>query len=102
MGAPNGGQRPPPLLVATQRRQKPRAASSAVSAIAVKVAVPRAAPTWVAELAIPEAKSVCVSGTADATTIVVGVKLSATPVATRSRSGKDLTGVARWRERQPR
>jgi hypothetical protein len=39
--------------------------------IAVKVAVPSAAPTWVAEPAIPEARPVCVSGIAAAMTMVV-------------------------------
>ena len=45
------------------RRRRP--APPAARPIAVNVAVPRAAPIWVAEPASPEARPTCVSGTAD-------------------------------------
>jgi len=65
--------------------------------MAVKTAVPSAAPTWVAEPASPDARPVCVSGTEEAMTMVVGVKLSATPTATRSNPGRTATGYpAPW------
>lgn len=59
--------------------------------IAVNVAVPSAAPTWVAEPARPDASPARSSGTAPAMTIVVGMKLRATPVATSSKPGKAAT-----------
>jgi hypothetical protein len=57
----------------------------------LKVAVPTAAPIWLIEPARPAARPVCVSGTAPVMTIVVGVKLSATPTATRARPGRTAT-----------
>ena len=62
--------------------------------IAVKVAVPSAAPTWVADPARPDARPAWASGTAEAMTMVVGMKLSATPTATSSRPGENRDQVA--------
>ena len=77
--------------------EKPEGASTleppppTASAMAVKVAVPSAAPTCVAEPTRPEAKPAWASGTAEATTMVVGMKLMATPLATSTSPGSTET-----------
>ena len=66
-------------------------APAAAMPMAVNAAVPSAAPTWVADPARPDARPVCVAGTAEAMTMVVGMKLSATPTATSSSPGRTAT-----------
>src|SRR3954451_1717313 len=69
----------------------PEAVPATAMPMAVNTEVPSAEPTWVADPARPEASPACVSGMAPAMTMVVGVKLNATPMATRRRPGSTAT-----------